>query len=433
MGITRFLLATCLAVAWVSSGSVVHAVQNETGIHYTVRKGDTLIKLSQIYLQRPDMYKVVQQHNRIRNAHAIPVGTVLSIPRNLLKFKPGNARLISVRGQVFVGEGRHAANGLVLNEGVELSTSASSFATLQLDDGSRISLPSNSIIRIRRLRTYFLNNRLDYDFEVNKGGMRSTVTKQKSSEDRYQVRTPKAVSAVRGTDFQSRFDPLDQKDFAEVVEGTLAVNTNSQPPEPLAAGNGLAVGANGSVVRELMLSEPTLIEPAKLQADPQVRFQIAPTPGAVAYRLSIATDAGFVEQVADVVTHTANAEVNDVENGRLFARVRAIAASGIEGKPATFAFRRRLNSVSASAGQGDEGYVFRWSGEGDGTRRYHFQLFRSTLESVPMIDEASIDSDRVTISDLPSGEYFWRVGVVQYLDGETATNWAPTEKMTIAD
>ena len=51
---------------------------------------------------------------------------------------------------------------------------------------------------------------------------------------------------------------------------------------------------------------------------------------------------------------------------------------------------------------------------------------------MPMGDEASLDGDRISISDLPPGDYFWRVGVVQYLDGEMATNWLPIEKMTVA-
>ena len=148
--------------------------------------------------------------------------------------------------------------------------------------------------------------------------------------------------------------------------------------------------------------------------------------------MSIAADAGFVEQMADIVTADGKAEFADIPNGNYFVRVRARSNVGIEGKPATFAFKRRLNSVSASAGQDADGYVFRWLGEGEGKRRYHFQLFRSSTDIVPIIDEAGLGTDRVIISDLPAGDYYWRVGAVQYLDGEAAANWTELEKLTVS-
>lgn len=428
----RLNMMLSLTLAGIASAFPANAAERDEPIRYNVRKGDTLVDLGEKYLLRADLYKAVQQQNRIRNPRAIPVGTVLSIPRNLLKFKPANARLVSVRGQVSAGGTAPATNGLVVGEGATLATAASSFATLQLDDGSRVSLPSNSNVRIRRLRSYVLGGSLDYDFDVDKGGMRSSVTKHKSTDDRYRVRTPKAVSAVRGTDFQSRFETDTNSDFAEVVEGALAVDAGGRA-ESVGAGNGLAVSATGVVVREAMLGEAALVQPGKLQADRQVRFEIQPSEGASAYRLSIAADAGFIEQVADVVTSTGKAEFADIKNGNYFIRVRAKSTNGIEGKPATFAFKRRLNSVSASAGQGDAGYVFRWFGEGEGKRQYHFQLFRNATDSTAMIDEAALDSDRIIISDLPSGDYFWRVGAVQYLDGEAGTNWTATEKLTVSN
>ncbi|MBK8161488.1 MAG: hypothetical protein IPK59_22995 [Rhodospirillaceae bacterium] len=41
------------------------------------------------------------------------------------------------------------------------------------------------------------------------------------------MRTPKAVSAVRGTDFQTRFDDTAKRDFAEVDEGALAIGVKN--------------------------------------------------------------------------------------------------------------------------------------------------------------------------------------------------------------
>ena len=418
------IAAIFLSALLMSYAMPLHAAETDDGaVRYTVRKGDTLVNLGDKYLTRAETYKIVQKQNRIADAHVIPVGKVLSIPRNLLKYKPAKAKLVAVRGRVLAGQDQ-VSIGQILAEGTALTTAESSFATLLLDDGSRVSLPSNTQVHIRRLRNYVLGDSLDYDFDVAKGGMQSNVIKHKSGDDRYQVRTPKAVSAVRGTDFQSRYDAATDKDFAEVVEGALAVEAGSAMPTALSAGNGLALIPGGRVVREALLAPPSLIEPGKLQSDPIVRFAAGANDDVSGYRIALAADAGFVDQVADRVVGDEPATFDN--------SARAISRNGIEGVPATFAFKRRLNGVKATAGQTDEGYTFKWLGDGEGIRRHHFQLFRGNVETMPMVDEASLDGDRVSISDLPPGDYFWRVGVVQYLDGEMATNWLPIEKMTVA-
>jgi hypothetical protein len=126
------------------------------------------------------------------------------------------------------------------------------------------------------------------------------------------------------------------------------------------------------------------------------------------------------------------ANIADLPNGNYFVRGRAISANGIQGQPVTLAFKRRLNGVTASAGQEDQGYVFRWASEGDGKRNFHFQLFSESTKNAPIIDEAGLSGEWVSISDLPPGKYLWRVAVVQYLDGEVGINWTPLETLTVS-
>jgi len=426
----RFLAANfgkiAILLAFIT-GSIASA-SDDAPVRYTVRKGDNLITLGERYLLNPQSYKLVQHQNRIADPHAIPIGKILLIPRSLLKYRPASAKLISVRGQV-LARSENAVVGQVLPEGADISTGPSSFATILLDDGSRISLPSNSNVRISRLRSYVLGGSLDYDFDIAKGGVRSSVVKHKTGDDRYRVRTPKAVSAVRGTDFQSRYDPDSGSDFAEVVEGALAVEAGPGVSRALPAGNGLAVKAGGGVITEALLAPPSLNEPGKTQAEKIVRFN-AKEAGGVRY--TIASDAGFIEQVADTIAIDGKAEFAELANGNYFIRARAISANGIQGIPATFAFKRRLNGVTASVGQGEDGYAFRWIGEGEGVQRFHFQLFRNATDQIAMVDEAGLSSDRISLSDLPPGEYFWRVGVVQYLEGEVGINWTPLEKLSVS-
>ena len=401
-------------------------------IPYHVVKGDTLIALGEKYLLRPSDYRIVQKNNRIGNPNMIPVGKTINFPRHLLKYEAAKARFIAVRGGVSSVQGStrvDAKTGNELQEGAAVQTAAGAFATLALDDGSRVSLPSNSDVKIVRLRKYYLGSALDYDFRVQKGGTRSKVAPLQSKNDRYQVRTPKAVSAVRGTDFQTRVDETSGNDFAEVDEGALAVDLTNGQSAAVGAGFGLAVTANGEAISEALLPAVTLADAGKLQNNPAVQFAL-PSDGK-SYRLSVATDAGFIEQIADVLSKSDSADIGALDDGNYFLRVRQLSSTGIEGQPAVYTFKRRLNSVSGNASSTADGWVFRWAGVGKGTIRYHFQLVRGLPENAPFVDEAGLSVQQLSLSDLPPGDYHWRIGSVQFLDGESDTNWTPFEKFTV--
>ena len=169
-----------------------------------------------------------------------------------------------------------------------------------------------------------------------------------------------------------------------------------------------------------------------MQSDAKLRFTVTPASAEKGYRFTWAADAGFVDQVADVIVAGTAAEIDSLDNGNYFVRARAISANGIQGMPVTFAFKRRLNSVKASAGASDDGYKFKWLSDGEGKKQFHFQLFKDKPDGLPIADETSLASDEFSISDLPSGNYFWRVGSVQFLDGEPATNWTSFEKLSVA-
>jgi hypothetical protein len=103
--------------------------------------------------------------------------------------------------------------------------------------------------------------------------------------------------------------------------------------------------------------------------------------------------------------------------------------------PAIYSFKRQLSTLSGSADAGDFGYRFKWGGAGKGTRLYRFQLLRGSTSAVPMVDEASLKDQVITMSDLPDGEYFWRVGMTQVStdpnDISTIEKWTAFEKLTV--
>jgi hypothetical protein len=428
------ILLTSVALGLLAFAAPAQA-SNDDVLVYEVKKGDTLIGLGAKYFARAGDYHIVQKANNIRNDRAIPVGTKLRIARRLLKAVTSIAEVVSFRGNVvhiLDGAQYPVAKGVYLGEGSTLRTAGSSFATFTLDNGSRISLPSNSDLKIVRLRRYLIDSSLDYDFEVGRGAAKSKVTPLTNGNDRYVVKTPKAVSAVRGTEFQSRYDNAAGVDFSEVSEGALAVTLPGDAQTDMPAGNGLAVKADGTVIKESLIAPVELPTAGQLQKENIVSFSAPEQAASNGLRVSLASDAGFIDELAEASFSNGKAIFEGIEDGNYFARFRAVSASGIEGMPATYAFKRRLNSVSASGGKGDFGYAFKWAGQGRGQLLYHFQLFKDKADGVAVVDEAGLTTTEISLSDLPAGDYYWRVASVQYVDGEVSTNWTPFEKLIVS-
>ncbi|NCN84433.1 MAG: hypothetical protein GW808_09735 [Sphingomonadales bacterium] len=313
--------------------------------------------------------------------------------------------------------------------------------TLQLEDGSRVSLPSNSKVRITRLRHLLLTDSIDYEIAIDKGRIRSKVAPLDKPADRYRVRTPVTVSAVRGTDYRTRVDEISGTAFSETVEGEVVVatgeNLTSASLISVPAGSGAATTVTGAITKAELLPPPELLDPAKVQSEPALQFSIAPRDSVVGYRLIIASDAGFIDLVTEAEGQGTVLDIPTIPNGRYFVKVTALAADGFEGMPATYAFKRQLSTVGGSAEAGDFGYRFKWFGEGEGKRFYRLQILKDSKTSIPIIDESGLSRDAVTLSDLPDGDYYWRVGVIQFSsdpgDPEAIERWTDFEKLTVAN
>jgi len=420
---------------------------NDASVDYEFKRGDTLIDLAEKYLRKRSDYVTVQRINRINNPRFIPVGKTVSIPFHLLKYRPSEASLSAFRGDISISRSSRSitpAKGAVIAEGSALATAASSFLTLQFEDGTRVSMPSNSKMRITRLRHILLTDSVDYELAVDRGRIRSKVVPLDKKYDRYRVRTPSAVSAVRGTDYRTRVNEVTGTVYSETVEGVIDVTAGDSftgsDVVTVPAGTGAAASVTGDLAKADLLSPPELADPAKVQSDETLEFAVTPRADASAYRLLISLDAGFVDVVGEQQSDNATIDFPAIEDGRYFAKITAIDQNGFEGMPATYAFKRLLSTLSGSAESGDFGYRFKWHGAGKGKRVYRFQLLLGDINTVPMVDEAGLTNDLITLSDLPDGEYYWRVGVTQYPenspgnsdDEEVFQKWTDFEKLIVA-
>lgn len=420
---------------------IVDATALQDIIEYGVRKGDNLFTLAQQSLVRPESYRAVQRLNQIADPHRIPVGTVLRIPVSLLKAEPLVARIVAVRGNVVIhqaGQQLVPSVGSEIAPGAAIETGADGFVTLQLPNGSRTSMPTRTRMRITRLHRITLTGSIDYDLAVEGGKVETSASPLgKDRNNRFRIRTPRAIAAVRGTRFRVGF--AEDASLAEVLEGTVAASSEATRSEAsLTEGLGAVVSASGDLATERLLTAPDLLQPGRVQTDPLVKLALASLPGARAYHVQISEDASFAKVLAEQTGTVQDFAFADIPNGSLFVRVSGIAASGLEGLPQTFAMRRVLAGVTASAQSDADTMRFTWGGEGAGQRSYSFQLgprpnpAQPDAETTWLVNETGLQTGGVRLRNLPPGIYRWRVGVRQDDGTDVVENWLPFEQLTVA-
>jgi hypothetical protein len=331
------------------------------------------------------------------------------------------------------------AQGVVLGEGAVISTGVNSFARLDFADRSRLALPSQSRLRITRLRQTLLTSAVDREFTVEAGRSDSSVTHLPRAEDRYIVRTPVSVSAVRGTEFRVSYEADEHRASTEVISGAVAVNADGGLAALVPARFGVNATQGAAALAPVPLpAMPTLRNPGTVQDEPELAFDIDPAPGARTYRAQLATDAGFLGMFGETSSEAPHVRFDGLADGTYFVRVSVVDGTGLESPPMTYAFERRLNTLDArtsvSIGRDRKRrYLFRWDANGEGTRIFRFKLTRNGVDTVPIIDAAGLTEHEITVTDLPNGAYSWRVMSRTFNRGRYVEKWSPTQSFKIGD
>ena len=114
------LAARCLLACPV--GFALPGLAQES-VQLAVRSGDTLIGISQRYLDDPGRWPQLQRLNRVANPRRMPVGRMLTLPLDWLRWTELPAEVLFVLGGATVNAAPLSA-GLQLKSGDRLDTGA---------------------------------------------------------------------------------------------------------------------------------------------------------------------------------------------------------------------------------------------------------------------------------------------------------------------
>ncbi|UVO54608.1 FecR domain-containing protein [Sphingomonas sp. SUN039] len=410
------------------AGAVPIAPPVQAPAQYTVKAGDNLITLAGRWFVRSDSWPTVQRLNRITDPYRMPIGKVLTIPRELLKSEPVGAKVVAFRGAVTLA-GKAPTLNAPVREGMAIATGDGGSITVECADGSRFSLPSQTQVGIARLRRILLTGDLDRVFATSQGRGEWRVSPAPTPNSRFMVTTPVSVSAVRGTGFRVGYD---SSAVVGVVEGTVGVSSEDvSRATPLPKGKGVAVTTAGVGAPVDLLPAPEIVRPGAVQAAAQVRFRVDPVPGARSYVFEIGSDAGMIELLAELRGSGGEVAFDGLPDGSYFVRAAATDPSGIDGFAKTWAFERLALGAKPPEAIG-RGMRFRWSGGGDGARTYRFSLYADEAATRALIDNDGLTDTAFTVTDLKPGSYWWRVVLTKFRDGKAIVAIGELQSFTIA-
>ncbi|WP_092023295.1 FecR domain-containing protein [Marinobacter zhejiangensis] len=382
---------------------------------YTVKEGEHLDGLAQELLATPFTGAQLLIHNRLPAHTVFAAGDTLRIPLSWLRQQPEPAKATAVTGNVRIisasdGRQRPLAEDTLIRVGDEI-LSRTGNATIELADGSTIRINPNSRLIFNKLTQYGKAGMVDTRLRLDHGGISTHVRPLERGGARFEVETPSAVAAVRGTAFSLQSHPGTTD--LQVTEGVVAFGPAGKTRN-IPAGFSASVDANRPGVVDIYrlppAPEPNPLPP-RLQALPA---ELSWNSNAL-HRIDI-FEADSGRWIKSDEVHGSHYALNYLDNGRYTINIASLDTRGVAGLPANVMVDVDLTARPATlvapeegAGVNDDLPEFQWSYRGSNevgrveiSETEDFGNLVATSEWAP--DDTALPSRPLT-----PGQYYWRV------------------------
>ncbi|MCE1194657.1 MAG: FecR domain-containing protein [Acidovorax sp.] len=421
---TALTLAGFAALSWAATDArTAPEAQQRDEIAHTVQQGDTLEDLARTYLNAPAQWPLLQARNKVSNPRRLQPGTVVWIP---VRLQPSETATVAfVQGQATLRpHGSSAPMPVVpggrLEEGAVLQVGPDAFVAVKLADGTVVRVQARSELQLRQLRRRGRAGSLQSVLEMRSGAVESTIPPNGETARRFELRTPRAVTSVRGTRYSVMVNDAGQT-VASVLDGSVAV----QPRQGAAADGGGALlkpGQGMAIASDGTLGAPRPLLPAPdtghLIAMPQeagtVTIDLPALAGAAAYEAQVAYDADFTKVLRQGRFADSHLQWPTLDDGTYYLAVRALDDAGIPGLPGVSKFSLKTRPVPPLYQLPTPGTVLA-TGAGElrctqvpGVSWYRIQVSADPEFAQPALDAQRLTDCHLSLASLPAGRYFWR-------------------------
>lgn len=390
---------------------------------YTIQPGDNLWNLSKKHLVSVRYWEQLLELNGIKDPRNIPPGSTIRIPLAWLKAGSSIGRVVELVGEATIvshlgGEVLPAGKGMFLWENDTLRTGAGSNATLEFADGSKLLVQENSELKMENLMRYGETGMAETQIRLQSGRVHNKVTPAAGPGSRFEISTPSAIAAVRGTEYRLSAEETEES-RAEVVRGEIGVDS-AGTSRIIPQGFGTITFMDRKPLEPVkLLDPPDLTElPSTITTVP-FPLQLKPVAGAARYRLQIAENEEFDALLFDATFPSANLWGPDLPDGMYYLRVHAIDSLKLEGLDSVHPFTLDAHPVPPMPIKpaddevlGEAKPVFQWS-EPENVSEYGFQLARDDRFNRILLDEQRYGKTMFTPDrEIEPGLYYWRVASI---------------------
>ena len=395
---------------------------------YTIKPGDNLWNLSENFLVDMRYWRRLQRLNGISDPNHMPPGSKLRIPLKWTQIKPSDAAVLEFSGDVSVtiagsANKQPVTPGMLLKTGDEIQTGSESSATLEFDDGSRLILREDSDLKLEKLESYGDEDIFNTQLKLKRGRTDNEVNPYKKPGSRFEIRTPSATAAVRGTVYRVAV-PDQTTTTTEVIEGKVDV-ANDRGKTGVSGGYGtVAKRGEPPTPPVILLAAPNLSKVPDLIERLPLRFKLPEIENARSYRIQITMDPTFQSLDYDGISPTASAKIAELPDGKYLMKVRGIDDKDLEGFDSLHSFILNAKPeapfpvVPKPEGAVPVGHSdFSWS-KSEGISSYHFQLADNTAFDHPVVNTTDNKGSTINITQaLTPGKWYWRVAAVDPVEG----------------
>jgi hypothetical protein len=252
------------------------------------------------FLTSQDAYQDVIALNPGIDPSDLKPKQLLILPRKWLRYTQTQAQVSYLRCNTAITvepSNQPLKPGSVLkqNDVVQIPTACQ--LSIKFQDESTIRMPSGGIIKIATLRTNPFEATPEVKVELLDGRIEVKVAQKSRADGTFEVRTPKSVAGVRGTEFRVGFDSLNSNGQVEVSKGLISARgVNTQTTTPLPGQFGIAMPDSGQTGKVEPLPAPTSLNSVQSQHDPEwLLFIFDQAPDAEKYLLNEYSNANLTD------------------------------------------------------------------------------------------------------------------------------------------
>jgi hypothetical protein len=417
-------LTACTLILFSSfflfSNFLALAAEPAVNWRYTVRPGDNLIKLGKTHLLNPADWTQVQQINHIKNPYKIPVGTVLTVPIDLVKKFPTTAEVILVSGDAQLQTATGIAEALKVRQqlavGSTITTKEKSKVVIQFADGTQTTVDSNAELKLNTMYIYSGGILVDTKLTLQKGQVKTTANPAHVQGNRLQIETPSAIAAVRGTEFRVSADG--NITTQETLDGKVSVSASgAEVHVDKGFGTSAKMGKPPAAPVPLLAAVDTKKLKSQYNTIP-LEFDLPALDGAVSYTGQLFADTTFSQVLAEARQQGSRLSFADLPDGPYFLSVRAQDKNGISGYDAVHAFMLSARpfgpegmSPEPNVRLRSEPPTLKWNPAPD-AKAYLLQVATDAEFKQMLTEKRLIETHFKLDENLPSGEYFWRLATI---------------------